>query len=300
MSTLTDDEQALYDVAASALPREITSGEEDAREILAAQAKIHGSAKSQLDDYLSRTLISSATGIWLDQHALDRGTRRQSGESDDALRQRLRIGEDAVTIAALIRSSALDVRQQGATGATSYAYSVLYDDGVSGGLQLVADGTTTTGNATLDGTNFNRLRWLTLGSGTYKIYRSSGGASQGLIGTVVDAEIFDDTGLLGDGAQVPFHADAPPEGMATLALRADGVTIPPGYPAIVELRRDKAWTGASYLSRGQRLGIIPPINSIVIILPYGTSAGTAASVAEACRQRKGAGIVVHVERRTSP
>lgn len=92
---------------------------------------------------------------------------------------------------------------------------------------------------------------------------------------------------------------------ATAALEADSVTIPEGYPGLVELRRDKAYMGTNaspavkmaYMSRGYRMS---NRTGIIVILPYGTTAETEASVAEAVRVKKAGGIPSSTERRLNP
>lgn len=69
-------------------------------------------------------------------------------------------------------------------------------------------GTTSTANATLDGTNFNRLSFTWPDGFLYvDVYRTAGGPSQGLIGTITGSVrgtvTFDDTGLPGDSAVPP-------------------------------------------------------------------------------------------------
>lgn len=56
----------------------------------------------------------------------------------------------------------------------------------------------------------------------------------------------------------------------------------------------------AFVDRGYRVSGVPPSSAFVIILPYGTSAETAASVEEAVRQRKAAGFKLIVERRLNP
>jgi hypothetical protein len=112
-------------------------------------------------------------------------------------------------------SGEITVTPQGTTGATTYSYKAtgVLEDGTE--TEAVEVGTTTIGHATLDGTNFNRI---TFGPGfienwfnpfkTYRIYRTAGGATQGLI---IESDIgatapfrFDDTGLVADtGIQPP-------------------------------------------------------------------------------------------------
>lgn len=95
------------------------------------------------------------------------------------------------------------VSNQGTAGATTYTYKVvpLNTAGVEGVGS--ADITTTTGNATLGVTNFNRITWTRKrGVPGYRVYRTVGGGSTGVISYVVGnaaAMQVDDTGLVGGG-----------------------------------------------------------------------------------------------------
>lgn len=123
-------------------------------------------------------------------------------------------------------SGSVTVTNQGTAGATTYTYSL---------QACLADGscnaagpasTTTTGNATLSATNFNRLSWSDVpGSALYKIRRVVGGATQGVIwsGTALTV---DDTGLAGDSSAKPTVDET-----GTLTGRgvlATGTTVTPG------------------------------------------------------------------------
>lgn len=103
--------------------------------------------------------------------------------------------------AALSTPTAVVVTPQGAAGAVTYGYRVTALGG-GGSTTGATEGTTATGNATLDGTNFNRVTWTGVtGSGGYAIYRTTGGATQGRIGQVPAGVLtFDDTGLAASGA----------------------------------------------------------------------------------------------------
>lgn len=104
----------------------------------------------------------------------------------------------AGTVAAVAQPTVANV---GTPGSTTYGYKV---------VAVTADGdtvpsterTTTTGNATLDGTNKNRITWVAPTALTgvitnYKILRSTGGATQGRISTVAGNVLtLDDTGLV--------------------------------------------------------------------------------------------------------
>jgi hypothetical protein len=97
----------------------------------------------------------------------------------------------------------------GTAGSTTYSYRVLAFDATMttapGGT-----GTASTGNATLNATNFTRVVWAAVAGATgYLVYRTVGGATQGLIATMTDETVLtmDDTGLTGDGAPLPGAAD---------------------------------------------------------------------------------------------
>jgi hypothetical protein len=116
----TPDEQNLYDHARSSLPRWLFQLSAAAEEWMGAFVKIFAESKVQIDSFRSQTYLLEATGIWLDQHARDRGTSRRDGEDDDTLRARLRIVDDAQTVPA-IKAAALAVLEgAGVTVPTGY------------------------------------------------------------------------------------------------------------------------------------------------------------------------------------
>jgi hypothetical protein len=114
---------------------------------------------------------------------------------------------------------AITVTPQGTSGATAYSYKAVaeLEDGTK--TEAATTGSTATGHATLDGTNFNRITfdpWLMTGFmspvKTWKIYRTVGGAAQGLI---IETNIgsnapfqFDDTGLVANAAEMPPTVNA--------------------------------------------------------------------------------------------
>ncbi len=99
--TLSSEEQALFDHAKHSLPRWLTGAASAALEWLYGFTAEFSEIRSQGQDWLDITLLENATGVELDQHAKDRGTSRRFGESDIALRARLRSVTDAVTEPAL-------------------------------------------------------------------------------------------------------------------------------------------------------------------------------------------------------
>lgn len=105
--------------------------------------------------------------------------------------------------------SSLAVSNIGTPGADTYTYAVVavMANGQYGRSSTIGTGT---GNATLNGTNFNRLTWTdTSGATSYEIRRTQSTgtpASTGLIGTVVaGVQTFDDTGIAGDSTAVPTN-----------------------------------------------------------------------------------------------
>jgi hypothetical protein len=101
----------------------------------------------------------------------------------------------------LATPSAPSVTPQGASGTTTWRYRITARS-TAGETLASAEGTTTTGNATLSATNFNRVTWTAVpGAVDYRIYRTTAGgtpSTTGLIGTAT-ALTFDDTGLAGSG-----------------------------------------------------------------------------------------------------
>ncbi len=98
---LSSEAQALFDHARKSLPRWLTRGRSTALEWLHSYTQVFDQARSQGQDWLDVTFLEYASGTELDQHALDRGTSRRSGEDDPTLRERLRNITDTVTIPAL-------------------------------------------------------------------------------------------------------------------------------------------------------------------------------------------------------
>lgn len=107
---------------------------------------------------------------------------------------------------ALPSPGAPGVTNQGTAGSTSYTYAVSATDGF--GETLISSTTATaTGNATLTGSNFNRITWSRVGGAvSYKVYRTASSgtpSSTGLIGTVAASSVtmqLDDTGLSASGS----------------------------------------------------------------------------------------------------
>lgn len=101
------------------------------------------------------------------------------------------------------------VTPQGTAGAATWTYKIVAVqlDGTNSAVGPA--GSTTVGNVTLTGVNFNQLTWdLVSGADHYDIYRTvSGGtpATLGKIGTTI-LTLFNDTGLVGDATTAPTVA----------------------------------------------------------------------------------------------
>lgn len=101
----------------------------------------------------------------------------------------------------LASPAAPTVTPQGTTGAASYGYKITAIDDLGETLPST-QGTTATGNATLNGTNFNRITWSAVtGAKGYRIYGRTTGGPWLLIGTVGAVLTYDDqTNTAGSGA----------------------------------------------------------------------------------------------------
>jgi hypothetical protein len=98
------------------------------------------------------------------------------------------------------------ITTSGAAGSSTWTYTVVAMDSYGNPTAASAGGSTTTGNATLTGSNYNVVSWSAVtGATKYLIYRTAHATSpttNGLIGYAL-ASPFNDTGLTGDGTTAP-------------------------------------------------------------------------------------------------
>lgn len=98
------------------------------------------------------------------------------------------------------------VTPQGTSGAATWTYKIVAITG-TGTTEASAAGSTATGNATLDGTNYNRLTWTAVTNAIgYWIYRTASGgtpATTGRIAVLGAVTTYDDQGGAGDSATAP-------------------------------------------------------------------------------------------------
>lgn len=96
----------------------------------------------------------------------------------------------------------VSVTNIGSTGATTYGYRVSAINSV-GETLASSTVTTTTGNAALTGSNYNRISWTrVIGATGYKVYGRTSGAEL-LIATVTTANHYDDTGAVTPSGALP-------------------------------------------------------------------------------------------------
>ncbi len=126
-----------------------------------------------------------------------------AGRPDDGALTMAGGGDGAVTT-----PSAPTLSVQGTPAGTTYTYKTVCK--TSSGIETAASAaaTTATGAAALNGTDFVRVTPAAVPAGTYEVdfYRTVGGATQGLIGTVRVGQTpfrLDDTGLVADGSTAP-------------------------------------------------------------------------------------------------
>jgi hypothetical protein len=107
----------------------------------------------------------------------------------------------SISTIALATPAAPTVTPTGTAGATAYSYVIVAKQ-ADGSLTIGgAVGSTATGNATLDVTNYNALSWAAVtNAASYDVYRTVGGATQGRIATAQTALTLNDTGLAASGA----------------------------------------------------------------------------------------------------
>ncbi len=282
MSVLSSDENDLFDIAKGAIPS-VMFQDEMSQELIAAFAKIFGASRVQMDAWLAETYILDADGFWLDQLALDRNYRRQVGESDAALAQRIRTFADCVTPAALLAlvNAALAAQSLG----TGYLVEVRRDKAyVSTGYVRI----TLPAKALLaDGDHF------TLDSNAYE-FDTNGAVSGGR--TAIDISAAVTASDVAQATLAAITAHYPTSGVPQLGTCAD--VIVEGVTTWTEVVTETTFTINSehfaYLSRGYRIGK-NRVPRIIVILPYGTDSGTSMGILDILQRNKAGGVAVSVE-----
>jgi hypothetical protein len=278
---MTPAEQELFDFARGNLP-DWYSDDDRANEFLGLAARIMGATKAVALFWLSRqTRIlladgpTSTTPDFLAQHALDRGTFRQLGESDDSLRARLR----SMPAGAIVRPAIMATLVAAIPGAVALelprdlAFTGVYavHSGIGGTFAALAGGqvsftpTAGYGVVPLPGN-------LVLSSAT----ASGNNGTFATLGVLVNGATYaNGSGVAGADAAVHWT-------LAKIDRR--------GNP--------KDGFARAYANRGFRVG--GPLPTILVILPYGTTDSAMAIAVDIVRQLKAFGVLLLVERREVP
>lgn len=295
---LTPEEQELLDFALAALPEWFRSNDrvlEDA----GMMAKMMGQARATIADWFSQTLITQADGPtsttpdWLNQHARDRNTNRQDGETDDVLADRLRKISDALTRPALLAAAQAILDAEGVAGDVAlvemrrdriFAGSFTARTG-TGGVFATVSGSTRKFTPDVPFPLPVEVNYPRSGAQGNPQIVFSGSASAGNDGT------FEVTGLDGDAVTYE-NASGVDETDATVSWSLEKRDVEGNV-------RDGF--ARAYAGRGYRVGgRWPAMVMLIFILPYGSTPATVAAVREMLRQKKAAGFRALVERRLNP
>jgi hypothetical protein len=298
----TADEQKIYDFIRNSLPRFLFA-QDNLEEIFGAIVKAFDQVRQETEALFDASLITSATAgppDYLGQHAIDRGTFRQDAENDAALRDRLRTIDDVVSRPALIAAAESVLAAESIVGDVHIVeirhgriYFVLrsHQGGDSGGIFSGTPPDMLFKPPT--GETFTRGRYspTTISRKAQRLVNPTGFADTKLVisgaNNAGNDGTFDVTGV--DGDYVTYTN-------ASGVVEVDGVCTWEQKATDYQGNVIDGWR-AGYLSRGYRMG---NNFTIVVILPYGSTASTEAAVIERMRQACGAGIDVVVERRLIP
>lgn len=276
---LSAEEQDLLTWLLSSIPRWLWMDDPrfSNQEVWVAVVKALVRVQRQGEDWVRATSILTATDVWLSQHARDRGSFRQSIETDLALRERLRTYEDAVTVPALLAVAQSVLTAEGIGGQPFLLelkkdkgfFLVEHPIGGTGGA-IVATGTTCTINTGVQLSGYEKQQQLLTIAGAT---------------TPANNGTFAITDIIGD--QTIQYTNATPG--VTEALGVGTWQVRTNY----NNRRN------TYMGRGYRMSVVRP-SSFIVILPFGSTAGTVQALIEAYRLKKAAGFGAIVERRQNP
>lgn len=260
----TAEEQSLYDTLRSTLPGFFWQ-KATPEEIWGGLVKVFERVRMEVSTFISQSYILDAVGVWLDQHARDRGYYRQEGETDAVLRERIRNPLDVLTRPVVLYAVNAILGTEGSpTGAALVELRQ-----ARGFFQDFLEGTgdSFTGPSGSDMVLHDSAElFLSKGSvsGTVTISGATSPANNGTF-PIVDAFL---------------------EGELTYT-NASGVA--------------EAFSGTwriskqAFMSRGYRMGHSGLPGVIIVILPFWTSAPVRAAVEEALRTKKAFGFQVLVE-----
>lgn len=293
--SLNELEQEYFDLARAAMP-DWYALEENQNEKLASMAKMAAAGHEITQDWLvKQSAISTADGPigdspdWLGQHALDLGTSRRAGESDEALRTRLRNVSDAINLES-IEDAIRDVLDSESIAADFYVLELPRDKSYFGEYQSE----TGTGGAFVasfgnglfgpdgDWAAPPHVNTSTTPGFSNKKITFSGAAVGGNDGTYIVT------------------------GVVINSARYDSFTAVTGVDPGVNWELKKFDTDGNavdgfskaFMSRGYVIGSLRP--TLMVLLPYEATESTEVSVREMIRTKKGAGVRVIIRRRLIP
>ena len=113
---------------------------------------------------------------------------------------------DGTSTNGLSTPGAPTVTATGTTGATTWTYKIVAYKSDGSRTPVGAAGSTATGNATLDVTNYNALTWTAVtGASSYYVYRTAAGGTPSTTGYVATTttNAYNDTGAAGDTTTAP-------------------------------------------------------------------------------------------------
>lgn len=311
---LNADETELFNVAVSVLPDWFTNDDRQLEDV-AMMAKVFGPVRAQIREWLvTQSQITTAEGAtattpdWLDAIARDRGTRRRVNELSATLRDRLRNIEDAVTRGFLI--AAAQSMLDGESVAGSADMTEMPRDGAFFGAWAQNSGTggvfagPSSGVMTFTPTvqfaypPYHQSTQATgdplavkVKSGRVKTHRIviSGAANAGNNGTHVSVGLSGNGIRYGNGSGVA-GADAT-VAWALQRLDVNGQVLE-GTPFAFSMNTSVNGSFADRIVPGSRR------YGFVVTTPLGTSGALRTAILESMRQKKAAGVLASVERRT--
>lgn len=285
--SLTTEEQKFYDWVKQALPNHYFT-EERMVEMLNGFAKMYGGVDSNNTSLFSQTLIGTATNQppdFLDLHAQDRGTNRQLNETDAALRARLQNIPDALTVDAITQAVQDTLDAAGLVG--DFGLLELRPNKAFFSTNTADTGTGAVIDETGGLVNFTPNTGLARPP-QFGEYITISGSANPLNDGTFEVLGLDENAVLYENLSAVDATDA------TLTWSISRVDIQGS---------EISGFADAYMDRGFRTGLSseqPPPPAFIVILPYPCTAATSQSVVESLRQKRGAGIVVVVECRTTP
>lgn len=307
---LSSRAQKLKDHAMGLLPTWYRDPDRD-QEIDDAFAALFEQVHDKVEDWLvTQTRLSTATGAtsaepdWLAQHAADRGSYRQTGESDLTLRARLRDVPEALTINSLLAATQNIIDEQGVSGTPylveltnerAYFKTITCYPGGSGSLGVgVSIVVASAGLPDMkfkphDGwdKSFDPLKDRPRDRSNSTIAFVTG------LGNPGNSGVYTITGFDGDYALFENAS-----GVSESTPGAGWCIEPRGADNQFLARYNVTGRKDAFMSRGYRMGTQQA--SIIIILPYGCDSATVASVQAMLTDKKAAGVKALVECRENP